>query len=69
MEAGGSMQHSQWHSNNPCPEPNQLLELILISLRFILILSLCLGLPKSLFPVGVLFKNLKAFLSSSILAI
>ena len=42
-----------------------------ISLRFILILSshLCLGLPKSLFPVGVPVKILKALLPSSILAI
>ena len=57
-------------SFNACPEPNQFLVLIPISLRSILILSsrLCLGRPKCLFPAGVPVKILKALLPSSILA-
>ena len=59
-EPRGSMWHSGGLSNNSYPE---LLVLALISLRSILILcsNLCLGLPRSLFPVGlyviILSKN------------
>ena len=51
-------------------ESTQFLELTLISLRFILILSihLCLGFPKGLFSVGSPVIILKAHLLSSILA-
>ena len=71
MEPECSMPHSQRLSNNPYPERNQqFLILIPISLRSILLLSprLYLGLPKDLFPVGVPFNILKAFLPSSNLA-
>ena len=66
MEPGGSMPHSQGLSDNPYPELNQ----PNYTLRSILILSsrLRLGLPKSLFPVGLPVKILKVFLPSSILA-
>ena len=51
METGGSMPHSQELSNNSCPVPNQT-----SSLRSIPVLSshLHLGIPESLFLVGLL---------------
>ena len=65
MEPGGSMPHSQGLSSNPYPDPNQPNSSIPISLRSILILSSYrrLGLPKSLFPVGLPIKILKALLT------
>ena len=54
MKPGGSMPHSQGLSNNSYPEPNQP--------------NSRLGLPKGLFPVGLLDKILKALVPSSILA-
>ena len=65
------MPHLQGLSNNPYPEPNQPnYPMMPISSSSILILSshLRLGLPKGLFPVGLLVKILKALLPSSILA-
>ena len=68
MKPGGSRPYSQGLSNNLYPEPNQPTPLIDTYL-FILILSsrLSLGLPKGLFPAGILVKILKALLPSSIL--
>ena len=66
------MPHSQGLSNNPYPEPNQpnSSHWHLLALRSILILSFNqrLGLPKGLFPVGLLDNMSKALLPSSILA-
>ena len=59
MEPGGSMSHSQGLSNNSYPEPNQPILILSSHLR--------LDLPKSLFPVGLPVKMLKALLPSSIL--
>ena len=71
MEPVGSMPHSQGSPIipilsriNPIPRTDTYF------LRYILILSshLRLGLPKGLFPVGLLVKILKALLPFSILA-
>ena len=66
------MPHSQGLSNNSYPESNQpkFPALLPISSRSILILSshLRLGLPKGLFPAGLLVQILKVLLPSSILA-
>ena len=63
MKPGGSMPHSQGHSNNSYPKlkQTQFLVLIPIALRSILILSthLRLDLRKRLFPVGLPIKILK----------
>jgi hypothetical protein len=60
MEPGGSMLHSKGLSNNPYLEPDQP-----NSPHWYLSHQ---GLPKGLFPVGVLVKILKALLPSFILA-
>ena len=64
------MLHSQGLFNNPCPEPNQSLILIPISLSCILILFYHLRpcLPEGLFPVGLPINILKALVFSSIQA-
>ena len=56
MEPGGSMLHSQGIYNNPYPAPNQPNSVLTLSSH------LRLGLPKSLFPVGVSVKIVKAIL-------
>ena len=56
MEPGGTMPHSKELSNNPYPEPDQPIPVLVpIYLRFILILSshLRLGLPKGLFYIAI----------------
>ena len=71
MEPGGSRQHSQDLCNNPYPKSNQPNSSYLhIYLRSILIVPshLRLDLSKSLLPVAVSVKILRALLPSSILA-
>ena len=71
VEPRGSMQYSKGLSNNPHSESNQPNPSYwyIFLLRSIPILSqLRLGLPKSLFPVGLSVNILKAFLPSLILA-
>ena len=69
MEPGGSIQHPLRISNNLYSEPNQTNSQYLhVSLRYILILSSHLRLPKGLFPVGTSVKIFKVLLISSILA-
>ena len=56
MESGVSMSHSLGIPNNPHPEPNQNPVDTCFRFKCILILSsrVLLGIPKHLFPVGLL---------------
>ena len=54
MEFGSSVTHLQGLSNNPCPEPRKLNFAYLHLFLSNSIPHLYLGLPKGVFPVGLL---------------
>ena len=64
------MPHSQGLSNNSYPQPNQPnqpIDTYLFNVRSNIVSHLRLGLPKGVFPVGLVVNILKALLHSSIL--